>query len=412
MRAAMKVRIDPTEEQKQLLAKQFGCSRFWWNRSLAMQYEHRSCNGRWLKRTELNAMLPQLKKELPWLKTDCYSQVLQATSKHLEQALKNWFEGRAKKPRFKSKQNRQSISFPQNVVVIGSQLKIPKVGLVNAVITRKIEGVIKTVTISVTPSGKYFAAIGLDDGNPEPGTSTNGKITGIDLGLKDYVTCHNGTDSYAVNHPKWLKKHSDNLRKHQKELSRRKKGSNRRNKARRKVARVHEKLSNARQDFLHKLSRQITDENSVLVLGTCVRVRRRRPRGQVVVVENLKIKGMVKNRKLSKAITQSGWGMFLNFLDYKLKHKGGVLVEIDRFFPSSKLCSNCGHKYEQLQLNEREWICEVCQTKHLRDENAAKNIRLEGMRVLGLGHSPHGDGVRLQACSEATVYEVSTTPVA
>lgn len=394
MRTAMKVRIYPTEEQKQLLAKQFGCSRFWWNRSLAMQYEHRSCNGRWLKRTELNAMLPQLKKELPWLKTDCYSQVLQATSKHLEQALKNWFEGRAKKPRFKSKQNRQSISFPQNVVVIGSQLKIPKVGLVNAVITRKIEGVIKTVTISVTPSEKYFAAIGLDDGNPEPETSTNGKITGIDLGLKDYVTCHNGTDSYAVKHPKWLKKHSDNLKKHQKELSRRKKGSNRRNKARRKVARVHEKLSNARQDFLHKLSRKITDEN------------------QVVVVENLNIKGMVKNRKLSKAIIQSGWGMFLNFLDYKLKHRGGVLVEIDRFFPSSKLCSNCGHKYEQLQLNEREWTCKVCRTQHLRDENAAKNIRLEGMRVLGLGHSPHGDGVRLQTCSEAAICEVSTTSLA
>ena len=145
---------------------------------------------------------------------------------------------------------------------------------------------------------------------------------------------------------------------------------------------MHEKLSNARQDFLHKLSRQITDES------------------QVVVVENLNIKGMVKNRKLSKAIAQSGWGMFLNFLDYKLKHKGGVLVEIDRFFPSSKLCSNCGHKYQELQLKEREWTCEACNTKHSRDINAAKNIRLEGMRIIGLGHSPRGDDVRLGTCSE------------
>ena len=183
----MKVRIYPNEEQKQLLARQFGCSRFWWNRSLALQYEHRTNNRRWLKRTELNAMLPQLKKELPWLKTDCYSQVLQATSKHLEQALKNWFEGRAKKPKFKAKTNRQSISFPQNILVTDNKIKVPKVGLIDAVITKKFEGVIKTVTISVTPSGKYFAAIGLDDKLPELPKSTDGVITGVDLGLKDYV---------------------------------------------------------------------------------------------------------------------------------------------------------------------------------------------------------------------------------
>ncbi len=321
-------------------------------------------------------------KELPWLKTDCYSQVLQATSKHLEQALKNWFEGRAKKPRFKAKSNRQSISFPQNVKVLGSQIKVPKVGLIDAIITKEIEGTIKTVTISVTPSGKYFASVGLEEELPEPLTSTDGVVTGIDLGLKDYVTCHNGNESYSVKHPKWLKRHERNLRHQQKQLSRRKKGSNRRKKARQLVASVHERLSNARQDFLHKLSRKITDES------------------QVIVVENLNVKGMVKNRKLSKAIAQSGWGMFLNFLDYKLKHKGGVLVEIDRFFPSSKLCSNCGHKYQELELSEREWTCKACKTRHSRDENAAKNIRLEGMRILGLGHSPRGDDVRLETCFE------------
>ena len=256
--------------------------------------------------------------------------------------------------------------------------------------TQSIEGKIKTVTISVTPSGKYYAAIGLDMRTSTSPISTEGKVTGIDLGLKDYVTCHTGTEAYSLKHPKWLKKHERNLRYQQKQLSRRQKGSNRRNKARRLVARVHEKLSNARQDFLHKLSRKITDES------------------QVVVVENLNIKGMVKNRRLSKAIAQSGWGMFLNFLDYKLKHKGGVLVEIDRFFPSSKLCSNCGHKYQELELSEREWICSLCKTKHSRDENAAKNIRLEGMRILGLGHSPRGDDVRLETCARAIVCEAST----
>ncbi len=394
MRKAAKVRIYPTTEQKQLLAKQFGCARFWWNKALGLQYEHRSSNGRWLKRTELNAMLPELKKELPWLKTDCYSQVLQATTKNLEQAMKNWFEGRAKKPRFKARKNKQSISFPQNVSIVGEYLKIPKVGLVKAKITQEIEGQIKTVTISVNPSGKYYAAIGLDLGEQERESSTDGQILGIDLGLKDYVTCHNGNDSSRVKHPKWLKRHQRNLRQQQKQLARRKKTSKRREKARKLVARVHEKLSNSRQDFLHKLSRKITDEN------------------QVVVVENLNIRGMVRNRKLSQAISQSGWGMFLNFLEYKLKHKGGVLVEIDRFFPSSKLCSSCGHKYQDLQLFEREWTCEVCHAKHQRDDNAAKNIRIEGIRMLGLGHSPHGDGVRLETCSEATVCEVSTTLVA
>lgn len=377
----MKVRLYPTSHQKQLLAQQFGCSRFWWNKALGLQYEHRSLEGRWLKRTELNALLPGLKKELPWL-SDCYSQVLQATTKHLEQALKNWFEGRAKKPKFKAKKNKQSISFPQNVSVVGSQLKIPKIGLIQARLTQAIEGAIKTVTISVTPSGKYYAAIGLDLGSAEVEQSTDGIITGIDLGLKDYVTCHNGTETYSVKHPKWLKKHERNLRYQQKKLSRRKKGSNRRNKARQLVARVHERLSNARQDFLHKLSHKITDES------------------QVVVVENLNIKGMVKNRKLSKAIAQSGWGIFLNFLSYKLEHKGGVLVEIDRFFPSSKTCSNCGHIHKELQLKDREWTCKQCSTHHLRDDNASRNIRTEGIRILGLGHSPRGDDVRLETSLE------------
>ena len=427
MRKATKVRLYPTNEQKQLLAQQFGCSRFWWNKALSLQYEHRSEQGRWLKLTELNAMLPGLKVELPWL-SDCYSQVLQATTKHLEQAMKNWFEGRAKKPRFKAKKNNQSISFPQNVKIVennptgdGGQpecirvrrvlsgklptqkpspsvrLKIPKIGLVKAKFTRSIEGEIKTVTISVTPSGKYYAAIGLDLGDVDVEQSTNGIVTGIDLGLKDYVTCHNGTETYSIKHPKWLKRHELNLKKHQKQLSRRNgsrsstetvktalplKGSNRRNKARLLVTRIHERLSNTRQDFLHKLSRKITDES------------------QVVVVENLNIKGMVKNRKLSKAIAQSGWGMFLNFLSYKLEHKGGVLVEIDRFFPSSKTCSNCGYIHKELQLKNREWTCKQCSAHHLRDDNASRNIRTEGIRILGLGHSPRGDDVRLEACFE------------
>lgn len=283
MKKAMKVRLYPSNHQKQLLAQQFGCSRFWWNKALGLQYEHRSEKGRWLKRTELNAMLPKLKIELPWLK-ECYSQVLQSTTKYLEQAMKNWFEGRARKPRFKAKKNKQSISFPQNVKIVGGCIKVPKIGLIKTKFTQKIIGVIKTVTINVTPSGKYYASIGLDLDDVKTEKSTDGKTTGIDLGLKDYVTCYDGDKTWSAKHPKWLKKYQRSLRYQQKRLSRRKKSSNRRSKARVLVARVYERLSNARQDFLHKLSRKITDEN------------------QVVVVEKLNIKGMVKNRKLSKAI--------------------------------------------------------------------------------------------------------------
>ncbi|MDJ0533430.1 MAG: RNA-guided endonuclease TnpB family protein [Xenococcaceae cyanobacterium MO_207.B15] len=164
------------------------------------------------------------------------------------------------------------------------------------------------VTISVTPSGKYYASIGLNLDDQEIKQSTDGVVTGIDLGLKDYVTCHNGTNSYSVKHPKWLKRHQRNLRYQQKQLSRRKKASNRRAKARKLVVRVHERLSNTRQDFLHKLSRKITALS------------------QVVVVENLNIRGMVKNHppafgtpliKGGRGDRQSGWGMFLNFLNYK-----------------------------------------------------------------------------------------------
>lgn len=160
-------------------------------------------------------MLPGLKKELPWL-SDCYSQVLQATTKHLEQAMKNWFEGRAKKPRFKARKNKQSISFPQNIKIVDNHLKVPKIGLVKAKITQAIEGKIKTVTITVTPSGKYYAAMELDLGDIEVKQSTDGVITGIDLGRKDYVTCHDGVGTYSVKHPKWLKRHERNLRHQQK----------------------------------------------------------------------------------------------------------------------------------------------------------------------------------------------------
>ncbi|MDJ0716223.1 MAG: RNA-guided endonuclease TnpB family protein [Prochloraceae cyanobacterium] len=239
--------------------------------------------------------------------------------------------------------------------------------------------ILKTVTISKTPTGKYYASLLFDTKQEEPEVVISGKVIGIDLGIKDFAVTNNGEKSSKYNNPKHLAKHEKNLVRKQKKLARCVKDSNSRLKAKRLVARVYERISNARQDFLHKLSRKIVNDN------------------QVVVIENLNVKGMVRNRKLAKAISDVGWGMFTNFLDYKLKEKGGKLLEIDRWFPSSKTCSSCLYQMNEMPLDVREWTCPSCGTHHDRDENAAKNIRAEGIRqlsVLGTRTAASGGDVR------------------
>ncbi|VXD21867.1 transposase (fragment) [Planktothrix serta PCC 8927] len=189
----------------------------------------------------------------------------------------------------------------------------------------------------------------------------------IDLGLKDFAIVHDGDSATKYTNPKHLYRHQKNLARKQKKLSRKNKGSKSREKFRKIVAKVHEKIANSRQDFLHKLSRNLVDES------------------QIIVVENLNVKGMVKNRKLSKSISDVGWGIFVNFIDYKLQQKDGELIEIHRFFPSSKTCSSCGHIVDVLPLNIREWDCPNCNTHHDRDGNAALNIRNEGIRIKNKG---------------------------
>jgi putative transposase len=216
------------------------------------------------------------------------------------------------------------------------------------------------------------------------------------LGLKDFAIVHDGNEVTKHSNPKHLKRHEKNLARKQKKFARKVKGSNSRNKYRKLVALLHERVSNSCQDFLHKLSRKLVDEASV------------------IVVENLHVKGMVRNRKLAKSISDVGWGMFVNFLDYKLKRKEGQLVEIGRFFPSSKTCSCCGHVVEELRLDIREWDCLSCKTHHDRDGNAALNIRNEGIRILknnGGGNPVIADGgcVRppaRESKGQRTVYEV------
>jgi putative transposase len=365
MLKAVKVRLYPTAEQQVTLAKSFGCARWYWNYALNACVQYYQKTSKTLKLATYKGMLPQLKKEFLWLKEDCYSAVLQCVAINLNKAYTNFFAGRAKHPRFKSKHGKQSIQYPQNVTAKGDFLGVPKIGEIKAVFHREITGTIKTVTISKTPSDKYFASI-LCEAEDSLDGSLGDKTLGIDLGLKDFAIVHDGKELTKYSNPKHLKRHEKNLARKQQKLARKVKGSKTRQKFKKLVAKVHERVSNTRQDFLHKLSRKLVDES------------------QVIVVENLNVKGMVRSRKLSKAISDVGWGMFVNFLAYKLERSCGKLVEIDRFFPSSKKCSCCGHVVSELPLDIREWDCPSCGTYHDRDGNAAWNIRTEGIRILSM----------------------------
>ncbi len=357
-----------------------GTARWWWNFALNLCNQTYKDTGKGLNRSALNAYLPQLKKEEETkLLGECYSQVLQSTTLNLTKAFKNFFEKRAKYPRFKSYHGKQSCQYPQSVKIVDNYLKLPQVGLVKASIHRVFEGKIKTVTVTKTSTGKYFASILFETEQEFPEVNVTGKVAGIDLGIKDFAIVHDGIKTSKYQNPRHIKKYEKNLARKQQKLARKKAGSKTREKAKKLVAKVYEKTRNARQDYLHKLSRKIVNDN------------------QVVIVEKLNIKGMVKNHKLAKAINDVSWGMFVNFLDYKLKLKGGLLVEIDRWFPSSKTCSNCLYIMSEMPLEMREWTCPSCGIKHDRDENASKNIRAEGIRIIqtdGTAVSANGGTVR------------------
>jgi len=376
MLKAVKVRIYPTSEQSIILAKHFGCARWIWNHSLAVMSETYKTTGKGISAFTMKKQIPVLKQEHEWLK-ECYSQCLQQSVLNLSQAFINFFEGRAKYPNFKAKHHRQSVQFPQNVKIVSdSEIKFPgHLGSVAAKIHRPIEGVLKTVTVSRNPDGNHYASLLIEDGIAKPEISSDGKTIGVDLGLTDFAVTSDGS-KYA--NPRHLKKHERNLKRKQSKLSRRTKGSKNRNKARIKVAKVHSKISRVRSDFNHKLSRKIVNEN------------------QVIVVEDLAVKNMVKNHSLAKAISDVGWGQFCTMLKYKAEFDGKVYLEVGRFFPSSHLCSNTLLRLAKMDLSVRSFVCPHCLKRHDRDINAAINIKNEGLRILasGSGASALGRNVR------------------
>lgn len=364
MITATKIRIYPDTKQADKLARSFGCARWFWNNSLAETQKLYHETGKGLGQFALNARLPGLKKEFEWLK-ETHSQVLQSVSLNLSRAFINFFERRAAYPNFKSKHGRQSIQYPQGVKIVeGRKLFLPKIGHVKAKVHREISGTIKTVTISKTPSGKFFASILTETGLDAPAISFDGKILGVDVGLAHIAITSDGS---KFDNPKHVAKAQKNLKRKQRKLSRKEKGSNSRNKARILVAKAHEKTANARKDYLHKLSRRLVDEN------------------QVIAVEDLHVRGMMKNHCLAKSISDAGWGMFTTMLKYKTEQVGKGYIEVNRFFPSTKACSCCGHVVKSLPLNTRNWKCIECGAAHDRDINAAKNIALEAKRMIAAG---------------------------
>lgn len=381
MYKAYKYRIYPTTQQKVLLAKSFGCVRWFWNYSLNLCQETYQATGKGLSRGYIQGLLPALKKEYEWLK-DVYSQCLQVVALNLSTAYKNFFEKRAMLPRFKSKHGRQSISYPQNVKLEGDNICLPKIGRVVCRRHRSFEGIIKTVTISRNPDGKYFASILVDDRQPHLQVMTEGKAVGIDVGLTQFAITSDGS---KFGNPRHFAKRQRNLKRKQQKLSRKTKGSQNRKKARLAVAKVHSKVVRCREDFLHKLSRKIVNEN------------------QVIVTESLNVKGMVKNHNLAKAISDVGWGMFCTMLKYKAESEGKTYIEIDRWFPSSKTCHVCLNRVDNLTLDVRVWTCQHCGTHHDRDVNAAINIRNEGLRILSLGTSDTACGGSVSRTGKTSV---------
>ena len=369
MLRAYKYRIYPTEEQKVLLAKTFGCCRFVYNWALNLKIEVYKQEKKSIGNVELtNRMRSELKTEHEWL-GEVNSQALQSALRNLDTAYKNFFRDTHAVgfPKFKSRKQKQSFQCPQHCSVDFGKgtISIPKAKDIPAVLHRRFKGTVKTVAISMTPSGRYFASVlvGTSMQEMKPSEPMRDTTVGIDLGIKSLAVC---SDGRTFANPKNLQRSLGRLKLLQKRLSRKQKGSANRNKARIRVARLQEHIANSRKDSLHKITHALTHDSQV----------------RTICMEDLNVKGMQRNHHLAQAVGDASFGTFLTLLEYKCSWYGVSLIKIDRFAPSSKTCGKCGYIYKGLKLSERSWTCPECGTHHDRDFNAACNIKEFGLKAL------------------------------
>ncbi|MCA0971228.1 transposase [Halobacillus litoralis] len=361
---AYKFRIHPTDEQSLMIHKTFGCVRFVYNKMLAERketYENLKDDKEALK----NAKPPtpaKYKKEYEWLK-EVDSLALANAQLNLDKAYKAFFKGNAKFPKFKTKRHKQSYTtnvVNGNIELLDGHIKLPKLKKVKIKQHREIPFMhkIKSCTLSMTASGKYYISI-LTEYDKKIETKEIKEVVGLDFAMNGLFVDSEGE---KANYPKFYRQMLDKLAKEQRKLSRKKKGSSNWNKQRIRVAKIQEKVANQRKNFLHHKSKQLVTYYDA------------------VVIEDLDIKGMSQALKFGKSVADNGWGMFTSFLQYKLKEQGKQLIKIDKWFPSTKTCSNCG-SVKEIKLSERTYQC-TCGLNLDRDYNSALNIKKEGIRLL------------------------------
>jgi putative transposase len=360
IKKSYRYRLYPNQAQATLLDKHFGCTRLIYNWALGEKIRVYQETGESLSRYKLQDQLPGMKQgEMPWL-AEVNAQSLQAALINLDHAFMNFFKQRTKFPKFKKKNHRQSFQVPQRgqIDFENNKLIIPKfLEGIRCKVSRRFDGETKTFTISKTTTGNYFVSVLVEtpDEIPPKRSIAADSTIGIDVGIKDFCTLSNGE---KVENPKHLREELKRLKVLQRRASRKKKGSNNRKKAVQKVAKLHEKISNRRNDFLHKLTHRLTSENQADSLA----------------VEDLNVAGMMKNHCLAQAVADVSWSEFFRQLEYKAEWRGVNLLKIGRFEPSSRACT-CGTVNRELSLSDRKWTCKACGATHDRDILAAQNIK-------------------------------------